>query len=108
MAVVDSRDRGLGLGCGHLRGRLVLVIELRKLEFIWVGMLSYRRAEDADRHRAGGIDGNSRHSRIPSKPSLLDFGLFHLPACSLRPPQTIWGSLPQSDPLGEALPLSDI
>ena len=57
MAVVDSRDRGLGLGCGHLRGRLVLVIELRKVEFIWVGMLSYRRAEDADRHRAGGIDG---------------------------------------------------
>ena len=55
--MVDSRDRGLGLGGGHLRGRLVLVIELRKVEFIWVGMLSYRRAEDADRHRAGGIDG---------------------------------------------------
>lgn len=42
----------------HLRGRLVLVIELRKLEFIWVGMVSCRRAEHAARYRAGSIDGN--------------------------------------------------
>lgn len=57
MAVVDSMDRDLGLQGGHLRGRLVLVIELKKVEFIWEGMLSYRRTEHAARHRAGGIGG---------------------------------------------------
>lgn len=46
------------LGGRHLRGRLVLVIELRKLEFIWVGMVSCRKAEHAAKYRAGSIDGN--------------------------------------------------